>query len=58
MPWIRFSSDFNWHVPAYGGRVTVAFKMGTTKFVTRAAAAAAIAAGKAQPTARPASKET
>lgn len=53
MPWVRFRQDFNWHVPAYKGRVTVAFKQGMTKFVTRACAAAALAAGKAEPTVRP-----
>jgi hypothetical protein len=57
MPWIRFAQDFNWHVPAYKGRVTIAFKNGTTKFVTRAAAAAAISAGKAEPAERPVRKE-
>lgn len=53
MPWVRFTEDFNWHVPAYKGRVTVAFKSGTTKFVTREAAGAAIAGGKAEPVERP-----
>jgi len=53
MPWVRFTDDFNWHVPRYKGRVTVAFKKGTTKFVTRAAAAEAVAKGKAEPIERP-----
>lgn len=57
MPWIRFTEAFNWHVPKYKGRVTVSFKLGTTKFVTRDCAAKALAAGKAEPAQRP-RKET
>jgi hypothetical protein len=53
MPWVRFTDNFNWHVPTYKGRVTVAFKKGTTKFVTRACAAEALGKGKAEPAERP-----
>jgi hypothetical protein len=46
---IHFVADFDWSPIQHRGRVTVAFKAGMELRVTRACAAAAIAAGKAQP---------
>lgn len=48
--WVRFLGDFDWK-PAH--HTTLAFKAGQVRFVRRAAAEAAIAAGKAIPTERP-----
>lgn len=53
MPWIRFTGHFDWRVPAHKGLVTIAYKAGTTRFVTRQCAADAIAAGKGELTTRP-----
>ena len=45
MPWVRFTADHDWKpVPS----VTVAFKAGHEKLVTRACASQAIAKGKAE----------
>ncbi|RVM42684.1 hypothetical protein CN106_26135 [Sinorhizobium meliloti] len=49
--WVRFLADFDWKPRP---PVTIAFKADTTRNVTRACAAAAVAAGKALPTERPA----
>lgn len=44
MPWVRFLEEFDWKPkPA----VTVAFRAGTVKLVTRACAEKALTAGKA-----------
>jgi hypothetical protein len=51
--WVRFTSDFDWRPPERKGTVTVAYRAGMTKYVRKACAEAAIAAGKAQPTDRP-----
>lgn len=48
MPWLRFHSAFDWDVPRYNGRVTIAYKANTTMLVNRACADAAVAAGKAK----------
>jgi hypothetical protein len=48
--WLRFTADFNFKPsPA----VTISYRAGMTKNVTRACAAAAVAAAKAEPTERP-----
>tara|TARA_R110002020_G_scaffold53905_8_gene150482 strand:+ start:17352 stop:17534 length:183 start_codon:yes stop_codon:yes gene_type:complete len=50
MPYVRFLADYDFKPkPA----VTIAFQAGMTKMVTRAAAAQAMAAGKAVPADRP-----
>ncbi len=46
--WVRFTKDFDYAVPGKGGRVTIAYKAGTVKNVTRACADLAIAAERAQ----------
>lgn len=46
MPWISFTSDFNWHPPAYKNRVTIAYKHGMVQLVTRVCADEACLAGK------------
>lgn len=51
MPWVRFTADFDFKPKP---PVTLAFKAGAVRYVTRACAAAAIAVGKALPTERPA----
>lgn len=45
--WIRFCRDFDWSPPVQGGRVTVAYRAGTTKNVTRDCADQAKLAGAA-----------
>lgn len=49
MPWVRFTKDFDWRQPGF----TVAFKAGTTKLVTRDAAAKAVAAERGEIVKRP-----
>ncbi|QIG68370.1 hypothetical protein EVB74_036 [Rhizobium phage RHph_Y3_56_1] len=50
MPWVRFTADYDWRAtPA----VTLAYKADTVAFVTTPCAAAAKAAGKAEPCQRP-----
>ncbi|RVI58533.1 hypothetical protein CN189_26165 [Sinorhizobium meliloti] len=51
MPWVRFTADFDFKPKP---PVTLAFKAGVVRYVTRACAAEAIAASKALPTERPA----
>ncbi len=46
--WVRFTKDFDYAVPGKGGRVTIAYKAGTVKNVTRACADQAIAADRAE----------
>lgn len=46
---VRFVADFDWSPVERQGRVTVAYKAGMELRVTRACAAAAMAAGKAEP---------
>lgn len=53
MPWITFERDFDFSPVAHRGRVTLAYKAGTTANVTRACADQALAAGAARPTNRP-----
>jgi hypothetical protein len=50
MAWVRFLADFDFKPKP---PVTLAFKAGVVRNVTRACAAAAIAAGRAEPTERP-----
>lgn len=50
MPWVRFLSDYDWKPRP---STTVAFRSGDIKFVTRACASRALAAGKAEPIERP-----
>lgn len=50
MTWIRVLSDFDWKPRQ---PVTIAFRTGDVRKVTRDCAAKAIAAGKAEPTKRP-----
>ncbi|WP_374833909.1 hypothetical protein [Paenochrobactrum pullorum] len=45
MPWLRFTSDFDWS-PRYG--VTIAYLAGMEMSVTRRCAEAAMKAGKAE----------
>lgn len=45
---VRFLEDFDWSPAEFKGRVTVAYKAGMELRVTRACAAAALAAGKAE----------
>lgn len=45
---VRFIADFDWSPPERQGRVTVAYKAGMEMRLTRACAAAAIQAGKAE----------
>lgn len=47
MPHVRFTADFDFSPAALGGRVTLAYRAGTTVTVTTECATAAIAAGKA-----------
>lgn len=49
--WVRFLADYDWKPRP---PVTIAFKAGDVKNVTRACAAAAFGLGKALPTERPA----
>ncbi|QIG68725.1 hypothetical protein EVB67_075 [Rhizobium phage RHph_TM3_3_14B] len=50
MPWVRFTADMDWKPkPA----VTIAYKAGMVRLVTRACAAKATDAGKAEKTERP-----
>lgn len=53
MPWLRFTADFD-DKPTR--QVTVAFRAGDVKFVTKACAERATAAGKAVLTTRPGAK--
>lgn len=48
MPTITFVEDFDYSPPAHSGRVTLAYRAGTTATVTRDCADMAIAAGKAR----------
>jgi hypothetical protein len=50
MPWVRFTADMDWKPkPA----VTIGYKAGMVRLVTRACAAKAFAVGKAEKTERP-----
>lgn len=51
MPWVRFLTNFDWKPKQ---QVTVGYLSSTTELVTRDCAAAAIAAGKATTSRRPA----
>ena len=53
MPWVRFTSDFDFSPAALGGRYTKAYKAGTVDNVTRECADLALAAKKAVRTVRP-----
>ncbi|OJU12751.1 MAG: hypothetical protein BGN85_08795 [Alphaproteobacteria bacterium 64-11] len=46
MVWVTFTRDFDFSPEAMGGRVTVAYKAGMTKNVTRECAAKALASGR------------
>lgn len=48
MPHVLFSADFDFDPDALGGRVSIAYKAGQRKTVTRECAAKAKAAGKAE----------
>lgn len=48
MPWVRFTSDFDWSPPEKPGRITIAYKSGMQVLVRRLCAQAAVAAGAAQ----------
>ena len=58
MPWLKFTDRFDFDVPRYNGRVTIAYKANTTMLVTRACADAAVAAGKAKRVRNPAAETT
>jgi len=49
VPWVLFTSDFDWRPPEKKGRVTIAYKAGMKIFVRATCAADAIAAGAAEP---------
>ena len=51
MPWVRFSKDFEWWPSA---QVTISYKAGTVKNVTRRCAAEAKVKGAATASTRPA----
>lgn len=51
MPWVKFLADHDWKPRP---PITIAFKAGDVRYVTRACAAAAIAACCAETTERPA----
>lgn len=51
MPWVLFKENFDWQPE--GARWMIAYRAGAIHLVKQAAAAAAIAAGKAEPTERP-----
>lgn len=53
MPWVRFTSDFDWK-PA--PQITVAYRAGTVMFVRRICAEAAVAAGVGTLTLKPKDK--
>lgn len=53
MPWVHFIADFDFSPKARGGRVTIAYRAGMKKNVTRECSAAAIAAARAVSTERP-----
>lgn len=55
MPWVRFIADFDFKPKE---SVTVAFKAGTLRIVPRAAAAQAVAEGKAEAAERPPGRPT
>jgi hypothetical protein len=48
MPWVEFTSDFDWFVPRLRGRVLIAYRTGMRSLVSRDCAATAIAGGKAR----------
>jgi hypothetical protein len=45
--WVRFIKNFDWDVPEFGNRVTLAFKAGELKFVKTQCGLDAIAKGAA-----------
>lgn len=47
MPWVRFTKNFNWHIPEYRGRATLAYKEGQMLNVRKQCAQDAKAAGAA-----------
>lgn len=53
MPWVRFTDRFDWRPPQLKGRVTYAYKAGSTYLVTTPCAEAALAKGKAVRTVSP-----
>lgn len=55
--WLRFTSDYDFSPDARGGRVTIAYKAGMTRNVTRECADRAIVAGKCVRTTSPRTKE-
>lgn len=54
MPWVRFTGPFYFTPPGVSGRVTIRYGAGETLLVTTPCAHAAVAAGKAEKTPRPA----
>lgn len=53
MPWVRFTSNYDYRPSERRGRVTIAFKAGAVRFVRRECASRAIAAGRAEEVNRP-----
>ncbi|WP_073052066.1 hypothetical protein [Kaistia soli] len=53
MPWLHFTAPFDFSPAAKGGRMTIAYRAGMVKLVTRECEQAAVAAGKAQRTISP-----
>lgn len=51
--WVRFISNFDWSPAEHNGRVTTAYKAGTTKFVPEPAADEAVRLGRAEIVERP-----
>lgn len=47
MPWVTFTRNYDFSPAKLGGRVTVAYKKGTTLLVNRECADGALAAGAA-----------
>ncbi|MFG1417020.1 hypothetical protein V5F38_04280 [Xanthobacter sp. V0B-10] len=52
--WLHFTREFWWSPPERAGRITLRFLAGSTHFVRRLCAAAALAEGAAEQTTRPA----
>lgn len=48
MPRVRFTADFDFDPDAFDGRVTIAYRAGQEKTVTRECAAKAKAAGRGE----------
>jgi hypothetical protein len=53
MPWVHFMHNFDWHPPERNGRVVLFFPKGTTIFVRRLCAEAAVRKEKGRVVERP-----